>query len=257
MSRVDRSEANMQMLNKADDIQNKTAEAIMRIQKKTAETEEVGAKTIEELRRQAQQMDDINGELDAVAAKLDHASSLQNTFDSWAGNWLGLKKGRALREASAEIANNAATIQTYTKIKEVYEQEKFDPLSRHWKQSGQVLCTDPTVSAGDVFDPNLQTADSSWAVDYSMPNIDAEGWTYAYDFNTLNKNSSAGESQPKWNTYVRRRKWKHIEKKTSTSDAVSEYVTCSPSISLTVSQLIIMTPIGLLTVRMSVERRRL
>lgn len=53
---VDRRDANMKMLNEASDVQSKTKEAIWRIQKQAAEAEDVGAKTLEELRRQGQQM---------------------------------------------------------------------------------------------------------------------------------------------------------------------------------------------------------
>lgn len=53
---VDRKEANLKMLNDTADIQNKTKESIFRIQKQTAEAEELGAKTLEELRQQGKQM---------------------------------------------------------------------------------------------------------------------------------------------------------------------------------------------------------
>ena len=45
----------------------------------------------------------------------------------------------------------------------------------------------------------------------------------AYDFLTLNK-SGAGDSAPKWNSYVRRRKWRYIEKSNSGSQSLNEYV---------------------------------
>lgn len=53
---VDRSEANAQMLNEAQDIQQKTKESIWRIQKQAAEAEGLGVQTLEELRRQGHQM---------------------------------------------------------------------------------------------------------------------------------------------------------------------------------------------------------
>lgn len=53
---VDRRDANLKMLNDASDVQNKTKDAIWRIQKQAAEAEDIGAKTLEELRRQGQQM---------------------------------------------------------------------------------------------------------------------------------------------------------------------------------------------------------
>jgi hypothetical protein len=53
---VDRKEANLQKLREADEIQGKTKEAIFRIQKQAAEAEGLGVQTLEELRRQGQQM---------------------------------------------------------------------------------------------------------------------------------------------------------------------------------------------------------
>eukprot|EP01034_Spumella_vulgaris_P027559 gene27559-34298_t len=86
---VDRKEANLQKLREADEIQGKTKEAIFRIQKQAAEAEGLGVQTLEELRRQGQQMDDINTELEGVSVKLDQSAALQSKFDKWAGNWLG------------------------------------------------------------------------------------------------------------------------------------------------------------------------
>ena len=56
MAAFDRKEANLKKLNKADQIQDKTKDAITRIQRQTAEAEELGAQTLDELRRQGQQM---------------------------------------------------------------------------------------------------------------------------------------------------------------------------------------------------------
>jgi hypothetical protein len=53
---VDRRDANMKKLKEADKIQDKTKEAIWRIQRQAAEAEELGAQTLDELRRQGQQM---------------------------------------------------------------------------------------------------------------------------------------------------------------------------------------------------------
>lgn len=53
---VDRSVANQKKLQEADKIQDKTKEAIWRIQRQTAEAEELGTQTLDELRRQGQQM---------------------------------------------------------------------------------------------------------------------------------------------------------------------------------------------------------
>lgn len=224
MATVDRTEANQKMLQQTNEVQDKTKEAIWRIQRQAAEAEQIGTKTLDELRRQGQQMDDINNEIASVSSKLDQSKALQSRFDRWAGNWLGGKKSAALREAAAEI--NERNVNEHTKIKEVFQHEKFDSLSRTWKKAGLVLCTDPSVSCDDVFDPALQETleKSSWSVDFSLQGIDAEGWTYAYDFATLNK-VGAGDKEPKWNSYVRRRKWRYVEQRAGMGgSAVDEVV---------------------------------
>jgi hypothetical protein len=56
MANIDRRDANLKKLQEANQIQDKTKEAIWRIQKQAAEAEELGAQTLDELRRQGQQM---------------------------------------------------------------------------------------------------------------------------------------------------------------------------------------------------------
>ena len=141
-----------QMLDQADDLQDKTKEAILRIQRQAAETQEVGSLTLEELRRQGQQLDDIDAELSHTDAQLKQTKKLQNKFDWWAGNWLGGKKNTALREAKHEIAmNNNKEIPS---VRTVYENEKYETLGGKWKAAGVVLCSDPTIAATDVFNPS-------------------------------------------------------------------------------------------------------
>jgi hypothetical protein len=213
----DRRDANMRVLAETDEIQSKTKDTIFRIKQQTAETEALGATTLEELRKQGRQMDDINSELESVNNKLDQSEALQSRFDRWAGNWFGGKKNAAIKEAQAEIAE--AQKNEHSKVKEVFQHEKYEALSRTWKNQGFVLCNTPTVAAPDIFDPTSQTPESNWKIDYSLTGIDPEGWTYAYDFATLKKVGS-GDPAPKWNSYVRRRKWKYEEKKVALGDSV-------------------------------------
>jgi hypothetical protein len=209
---VDRRDANMVMIKKAEETQAASKEAIFRIDRQLAETEEIGAQTLEELRKQGSQMDDINSDLDKVSTKLDQSASLQTTFDKWAGNWWGGKKKAALEEAAAEIANRDT--EALSKVKEVFEHETYSSMSRSWKPSEFVLCNAPTVTVPDIFQ---KTGGENWMIDYSLSGIDAEGWTYAYDFATLNK-TGAGEPKPAWNSYVRRRKWRFQQKKSAASE---------------------------------------
>eukprot|EP01038_Epipyxis_sp_PR26KG_P005192 gene5192-7226_t len=209
---VDRKDANLKMLSEANEVQQKTKEALVRIQQQASEAEDLGTQTLEELRRQGQQIDDISAEIDAVSGKLDQSAALQTKFDAWAGNWVGWKKSKALKEAANEI--NERSKEEHSKVKEVFQHEKYDSITRTWKKAGLVLCFNTQVAADDIFDPYIQESlgqASSWKVDFSLAGIDAEGWTYAYDFAALNKNG-AGDKEPKWNSYVRRRKWKFHEK---------------------------------------------
>jgi hypothetical protein len=205
---VDRREDNQGLIRAAEDQQQATKDGIFRIQRQLAETEQMGNQTLDELRKQGGQMDDIASDLGKVSDKLDQASSLQNTFDKWAGNWFGGKKKAALKEAAAEIA--ARENDALSKVKEVFEQETFTSMSRKWVSAGLVLCNDPTVSAPErLFDPKTEAdTDVGWMIDYSLSGIDAEGWTYAYDFNSLNT-KGVGKSAADWNCYVRRRKWRY------------------------------------------------
>jgi len=218
---VDRKQANLEKLKEADEIQAKTKEAIWRIQRQAAEAEGLGTQTLEELRRQGEQMDDIHTELESVSQKLDQSQALQSKFDRWAGNWLGGKKAKAMKEAAAEIA--LRNQEEHSKIKEVFQQEKYDKLARKWRKHSLVLCTDPTLECNDLFDPAIQETieNSQWSVDFTLVGIDAEGWTYAYDFATLNK-TGAGDPAPKWNSYVRRRKWRMTDRSSSGSAALNE-----------------------------------
>lgn len=213
---MDRRDANQQLIREAESKQSATKDAIFRIQRQAAETEQIGSQTLEELRKQGSQMDDINADLEKVSTKLDQSSSLQNTFDKWAGNWFGGKKRDAMKEAAAEIAQR--TQEELSKAKEVFEHEKFDSLSRTWKACGFVLCSAPTIEAPQVFDPAAQTPESNWMIDYSLSGIDAEGWTYAYDFASLNR-TGAGRPAAAWDTYVRRRKWRYHEKRSGAGSA--------------------------------------
>lgn len=211
---------NAQLLEEAEGIQDKTKESIMRMKQQTAESEAIGTATLEELRRQGEQIDENQQEVDAIDDKLEKAKGLQNQFDRWAGNWFGIKKGRANKEAKAEIESRNAN--TEVSIHEVFENSEYNSMSRKWKFKGLFLTTPDGAPAPDLFDPKLQASipDTRWSVDFSIAEIDAEGWTYGYDFATLNKGK--GERSAKWNTYVRRRKWRFTEAESKNSEALSD-----------------------------------
>lgn len=53
---VDRRDANLQKLQEADEIQEKTKAAVLRIQQQVVATEEIAITSLDELRKQGQQM---------------------------------------------------------------------------------------------------------------------------------------------------------------------------------------------------------
>ena len=215
---------NAALLDEAEDTQQKTKDAMLRIQQQTAETESLAEATLDELRAQGEQMDTIHRDMEEVSVKLDDTEKLQNRFDRWAGNWLGIMKGAAKKEAADQTAAAAAARErgATANIREVYEHESFASMGRKWKSNGLFVCEDPTKAAPDLFDPTLQgtMTDSKWQVDFSQPNIDVDGWTFADNFPTLNKTGS-GTSSAGWKSYARRRKWKYIERSSTSSDTLN------------------------------------
>ena len=217
---------NEQCLNEADDVQQKTKDALLRIQRQTAETEQVAESTLDELRKQGEQLDNIQDEVSSVNRKLDESSNLQNRFDRWAGNWLGGKKREALKEAAA---NNSATeqvksIQIGKGITDAFENQKYESFSGKWKFIGLYECLDNGHGGNklpDLFDPEIQNSipDGKWNIDYSTSNVDPDGFTYGNSFEQLDKGS--GSSSKNWRTYVRRRKWKYVERVTNLGGEVS------------------------------------
>ena len=217
---------NEQYLNEADDIQQKTKDALLRIQRQTAETEQVAESTLDELRKQGEQLDNINEEVTSVNRKLDESSNLQNRFDRWAGNWLGGKKREALKEAAANtaISEQAKSQQIGKGVTNTFENQKYDSFSGKWKFIGLYECLDNGYGGNklpDLFDPETQHSipDGKWNIDYSISNVDPDGFTYGNSFEQLDKGS--GSSSKNWRTYVRRRKWKYVERINSLGGEVS------------------------------------
>lgn len=184
---AERKEANLRMLAETRDIQDKTKDAVSRIQKQALETEEIGAMTLEELRKQGEQMEQITTEIDAVSDKLDQTQKLQDTFDVWSGGIFGFGKRKAQKAAQAEIALKAQ--EELMKVKEVFEQETRSMVSSTWKPYNMVLCSNTSVVAPDLFVPATQSSipNSPWRVDMSLSGIDTDGWTYSTSFAALDK----------------------------------------------------------------------
>lgn len=210
MAAFDRTDANRKMLQETEEIQSQTKEATQRIKAQLGETTTIANSTLQELREQGAQIDNINMDVIGVQQKLDQSSALQDTFDVWSGGLFGGKKRAAKKEAS-ELSRQRV-MEEMNNVREVFENQKFDRIGRKWKNKDMTLCSDPTIKAPELFDPEMQTgASAKWTIDYSLVGIDSEGWTYANDFKDLNK-TGAGVNKSTWNTYVRRRKWKMTER---------------------------------------------
>jgi hypothetical protein len=171
---MDRRDANMKVLSEAEATQVKTLESIERMKRQAASTEEVGAATLEQLRSQGNQMDDLSGELVGLNVKIEKTKKLQSTFDAWAGrtplyvwrlynnhefillywlgNWGGWKRNAADKEANNYIAMNKDN--KLLMVKDVYEQQKYNSLSRKWNHFNYVLFANTSTEVSVPFDPS-------------------------------------------------------------------------------------------------------
>lgn len=197
---------NLALLSEADKLQDKTLQALQRAQRDASRTEELGVDTLEELRKQGNQMDDINNNVDRLHHKLETSSVLQRNFERLTGNVLSL--GHAF--VRAKSSQTPSKLQ-FKNVNEVFEDQVYDNLFRTWKPHALVDCVDLANDCTDLFDPAVEEKmeHSNWIVDYSMVNIDPNGWTYATTFSALN-NFSSGQANPQFNSFVRRRKWRYV-----------------------------------------------
>lgn len=95
---------NAEVIQEADDVQQKTKAALYRIQQQATEAEELGEGTLEEMREQRYQQQRIQMDAEDLNASLTKTKKLQNSFDRWAGNWRGYHKKQAKAEAHEKIA---------------------------------------------------------------------------------------------------------------------------------------------------------
>ena len=190
--------ANMKILHSADAKQDQTLKAIGRIQQQSAETVQLGRATLEEMRTQTRQMKEVNEHVSEVNTKLDTAEKLQGTF----GGVLGTSN-----ETACSLADR--NHEDFKHLKEIYEDQKYDVITRRWKPVGMTPCSNSTQYITPPFDPT-SAADHRWKVDMGCVGIDSEGWTYASDFAHLNRRGY-GSATASWVTYTRRRKWRRQE----------------------------------------------
>jgi hypothetical protein len=92
------SNPNRILLQHADEIQQKSTEAVRRCQQQLMETEELGRQTIQEIHSQNTTMTRIQDSADMTNAKLDHTHKLLNRYDRWAFHWYGRNKRQAYKE---------------------------------------------------------------------------------------------------------------------------------------------------------------
>jgi len=185
----------MAVLKEADEIQDKTLEALMRIQKNAGETEALGADTLTELKTQGEHLAEITRMNEEVSEKLNRSSALAYDFDKWARCCCcaDQRMQRAMDEAAQRILQSKADGAHRTR--EVFEDQKWNGCARDWRPFDFVLCDAPTVPGPDVHEMNRIHAEGphgpqaaidsgSWAVDYNVSfATDSDGWTYCSDFN--------------------------------------------------------------------------
>lgn len=94
---------NRVLLAHADEIQRRSTEVARRCQQQLSETEEVGIKTLDEIRNQNKTMTQIQDSADMTNAKLDHTQKLLNRYDRWAFHWYGRNKRQAQKEGKQVI----------------------------------------------------------------------------------------------------------------------------------------------------------
>lgn len=103
----------------------------------------------------------------------------------------------------------------------VFEDEVYDFWSRTWKQLSFVLCSNPGTTTAIMFDPTtavmqlqgsryyIVDGGKKWMVDQRQHGADVFGWSYSKSFVKLNMRGTLKNASPKWNSMVRRRKWRY------------------------------------------------
>jgi hypothetical protein len=94
----------MVVIDEAEGIQQRTKDALLRIQQQAAQTEELGACTLEHLQEQRYQMKRIQMDAATLDIHLSKTKRLQDRCDRWAGNWFGAKRRAASDEAAEQMA---------------------------------------------------------------------------------------------------------------------------------------------------------
>jgi hypothetical protein len=202
-----------------DDIQIKTQLALRRIQQQICETEVVAQESLCTLCEHGEKMEGVHSDLGRVSRQLDRTSELQNTFDAWAGNWMGFGRRKANKQAKKAIEKDSYTSEE-SRVREIFECENRSYLNRSWNSCGIYDASRPNRLVEGMFDKrhlDCGPGGSMWVVDYSVGDIDSEGWTYAHNSKTLADSNGCGRDTPNiWTTFFRRRKWvakQNIKKK--------------------------------------------
>ena len=74
-------------------------------------------------------------------------------------------------------------------VHDVFEEQKYVLYRSKWVDAGFSLTSDPYSNTPAQFVPSIEISipDSLWTIVFSVPGIDADGWTYAHSFAALNK----------------------------------------------------------------------
>ncbi|KAJ1416178.1 hypothetical protein B484DRAFT_401266 [Ochromonadaceae sp. CCMP2298] len=67
---------------------------------------------------------------------------------------------------------------------------------------------------------------SRWNIDYSLPSVDRDGWTYGGSVAALQRVEEKGEAEAKWKSFRRRRKWVYMDPESKLFSAVNGMQNC-------------------------------
>ena len=94
---------NEEALDATADVQQRTKDAIYRMQQQTEETQELGENTLSTLKNQRKQTENIHKDAKRMEYELRKTDQALNSFDRWTGKFLGRQKRAAKKEVKASV----------------------------------------------------------------------------------------------------------------------------------------------------------
>ena len=206
--------SNQTALEEAKRVQEETKKRLDNTQRMLQETDEVADETAQRLAQQTEQIGDITDTVDGSLATLQQVDKNIDTFEKWRGNFFG---GKRKAEEHAIITGDDGSLDR-DGFREVLENEVWATFKREW-----VAASEPPVFSSvtgdplpeyllthlpprDLRSPTYETPLGTWELDFNRQTIDAEGWSYAKDFEHF-MDSSKVKSAPDWRCHARQRSW--------------------------------------------------